>query len=143
MEQWVKSRTPNIPIFQPCNIPLSSSCGSGFPAAIRHSGRREATIRNPEKTILYWIPDLDFVSSGMTFGAVSGLFQQPAAKVTEYVILRSCRRRRISRSFALLRMTLVASISAGCQALSTECRKKDRKYEESISLLNDANFFFL
>jgi hypothetical protein len=41
-------------------------CGSGFPAAIRHSGRREAAIRNPEKTILYWIPDLDFVSSGMT-----------------------------------------------------------------------------
>ena len=45
---------------------------------MRHSGRREATIRNPEKTIVYWIPDLDFVSSGMTFGAVPRLFQQPA-----------------------------------------------------------------
>ena len=31
-----------------------------------------------KKTIVYWIPDLDFVSSGMTFGAVSRLFQQPA-----------------------------------------------------------------
>jgi hypothetical protein len=37
----------------------------------------QADIRNPEKTIIHWIPDLDFVSSGMTFGAVSRLFQQP------------------------------------------------------------------
>ncbi len=41
---------------------------------IRHSGRREATIRNPGKTIVYWIPDLDFVSSGMTFGPFPGFF---------------------------------------------------------------------
>jgi hypothetical protein len=38
----------------------------------------QTDVRNPEKTIVHWIPDLDFVSSGMTFGAVSGLFQQPA-----------------------------------------------------------------
>jgi len=25
---------------------------------VRHSGSREVTIRNPEKTIPYWIPDL-------------------------------------------------------------------------------------
>ena len=56
----------------------TSLCGSGFPAATRHSGRRETTIRNPEKIIFYWIPDLDFVSSGMTFVTVSRLFQQPA-----------------------------------------------------------------
>ena len=30
----------------------------GWKAATRHSGRREATIRNPENTIPYWIPDL-------------------------------------------------------------------------------------
>jgi len=35
-------------------------------------------VEKLEKTIGYWIPDLDFVSSGMTFGAVSGLLQQPA-----------------------------------------------------------------
>jgi hypothetical protein len=33
-----------------------------------------------KKTIVYWIPDLDFVSSGMTFGAVSRLFQHPASE---------------------------------------------------------------
>jgi hypothetical protein len=32
-----------------------------------------------KKIIVYWIPDLDFVSSGMTFGAFSRLFQQPAS----------------------------------------------------------------
>ena len=35
------------------------------------SGRREATVRNPEKGG-YWIPDLDFVSSGMTLGLFPG-----------------------------------------------------------------------
>jgi hypothetical protein len=34
-----------------------------------------------EKQYFIWIPDLDFVSSGMTFGAVSRLFQQPARQV--------------------------------------------------------------
>ena len=91
--------------FPDLSLPVLSLSKGRRLAAIRHSGRREATIRNPEKAIVYWIPDLDFASSGMTLGAVSRLFQQPAAKVTEYVILRSCRRRRISRSFALLRMT--------------------------------------
>jgi hypothetical protein len=32
-----------------------------------------------EKQYVIWIPELDFVSSGMTFGAVSILFQQPAS----------------------------------------------------------------
>ena len=32
-------------------------------------------VRNPGTTIGCWIPDLDFVSSGMTFEAVSEVFQ--------------------------------------------------------------------
>jgi len=48
---------------------------------VRHSGRREVRLRRiiHKKTIVYWIPDLDFVSSGMTLRAVSRLFQQPAS----------------------------------------------------------------
>jgi hypothetical protein len=52
---------------------LSTSIRSVIP-----EGAKSACGGESRKKILYWIPDLDFVSSGMTFGAVCRLFQQPA-----------------------------------------------------------------
>jgi hypothetical protein len=37
--------------------------------------RSPPAAENPEKIIVNWIPDLDFVSSGMTFGIISRIFQ--------------------------------------------------------------------
>jgi hypothetical protein len=54
---------------------LSASTKSVIPeVAVRLSGIQK-------KTIPYWIPDLDFVSSGVTFRGVSRLFQQPASEL--------------------------------------------------------------
>ena len=64
--------------------PTVVSVGAAFPVLSLSKGSRDSSFRkarsppaaeNPEKTIFYWIPDLDFVSSGMTFRAVSRLFQ--------------------------------------------------------------------
>ena len=51
---------------------LSVSTTSVIPESA--AGPPEA--ENLEKTTAYWIPDLDFVSSGMTFGAFSRLFHK-------------------------------------------------------------------
>jgi hypothetical protein len=66
----------------PLNPPLQKGDFQGqFPCIHSPSFRNPPTedIRNLDKTMGYWIPDLDFVSSGMTFGAFSRLFQQPTS----------------------------------------------------------------